>query len=66
VRCAAVDASNEYFAACGDDKKLKIWKVDGLKLLNERRVDFPVSFTEILIAQKQRAAKETYRNPIHS
>jgi hypothetical protein len=36
VRCAAVDKSNVYLATSGDDKLLKVWKIDGLQLLSSR------------------------------
>ena len=38
VRCAAVDISNVHLAASGDDKVLKVWKIDGLLLLSTRYV----------------------------
>lgn len=38
VRCAAIDNSGRHLATSGEDKILKIWEVDGLKLLNERYV----------------------------
>ena len=38
VRCAAVDEKLEYLITTGEDKILKLWEVDGLKLLSERYV----------------------------
>ncbi|KAG6897821.1 hypothetical protein C0992_010625 [Termitomyces sp. T32_za158] len=38
VRCAAVDQGFHYLATAGDDKILKIWEIDGLKLVNEREL----------------------------
>ncbi|TFY70132.1 hypothetical protein EVG20_g2871 [Dentipellis fragilis] len=38
IRCAAVDSSFAHLATAGDDKKLKVWKVDGLSLVNEREL----------------------------
>lgn len=38
VRCAAIDASDAYLATSGDDKILKVWQLDGLKLLSVRYV----------------------------
>lgn len=36
VRCAAVDKELKYLITTGEDKILKLWEVDGLKLLSER------------------------------
>jgi tRNA (guanine-N(7)-)-methyltransferase subunit TRM82 len=36
IRCAAVDKNLEYLVTTGEDKILKLWEVDGLKLLSER------------------------------
>ena len=36
IRCAAVDEAFVHLATTGDDKKLKVWAVDGLRLLSER------------------------------
>ena len=38
VRCAAVDEKSKYLITTGEDKILKLWEVDGLKLLSERYV----------------------------
>ncbi|KAI0046502.1 WD40 repeat-like protein [Auriscalpium vulgare] len=38
VRCAAVDVGYTHLATSGEDKKLKVWTVDGLKLLSEREL----------------------------
>ncbi|KAA1469145.1 WD40 repeat-like protein [Dentipellis sp. KUC8613] len=38
IRCAAVDSSFTHLATAGDDKKLKVWEVEGLKLVNEREL----------------------------
>lgn len=38
IRCAVLDKSNTYLATLADDKKLKVWKLDGLELLHERFV----------------------------
>ncbi|KIL69353.1 hypothetical protein M378DRAFT_184523 [Amanita muscaria Koide BX008] len=38
IRCAAIDQGWTYIATCGDDKQLKVWKIDGLKLLNQREL----------------------------
>ncbi|KAG6869202.1 hypothetical protein C0993_009065 [Termitomyces sp. T159_Od127] len=46
VRCAAVDQGFRYLATAGDDKTLKLWQIDGLKLVNER--DLPKRPTAIL------------------
>jgi WD40 repeat protein len=36
VRCASTDKSQIYLATAGDDKILKVWELDGLKLLSRR------------------------------
>ncbi|KAJ6504799.1 WD40 repeat-like protein [Mycena vitilis] len=36
VRLAAIDKSAKHLVTSGDDKLLKLWQIDGLKLLNER------------------------------
>jgi WD40 repeat protein len=36
IRCAAVSQDFRYLLTSGDDKLLKLWAVDGLKLLSER------------------------------
>ncbi|KAG6902580.1 hypothetical protein C0995_014587 [Termitomyces sp. Mi166 len=46
VRCAAVDQSFCYLATAGDNKTLKIWEIEGLKLVNER--ELPKRPTSIL------------------
>lgn len=38
VRCAAVDKPSKYLITTGEDKILKLWEVDGLKLLSEREL----------------------------
>ena len=38
VRCAAVDIRYTHLATAGDDKLLKVWAIDTLKLLSERWV----------------------------
>ena len=48
IRCAAMDRFGKYAATAGEDKILKIWEIDGLKLLNERYVPFSVAFDFIL------------------
>ena len=40
VRCAAVDKEFRYLITAGEDKMLKVWELDGLKLLSERYVFF--------------------------
>ena len=36
IRSAAVDSTRQHLATIADDKTLKVWDVDGLKLLSER------------------------------
>lgn len=38
IRCAAVDPQMKYLLVSGDDKILKLWAIDDLKLINERSV----------------------------
>lgn len=38
IRCAAIDVYDAYLATSGDDKMLKVWQLDGLKLLSVRYV----------------------------
>ncbi|KAF8630455.1 hypothetical protein AX15_002907 [Amanita polypyramis BW_CC] len=38
IRCAAVDPSYSYLASCGDDKQLRVWKLDTLDLVNQREL----------------------------
>ncbi|KAF8637615.1 hypothetical protein AX17_002684 [Amanita inopinata Kibby_2008] len=38
VRCATVDGEWAYLATSGDDKVLKVWTIDGLKLVNQREL----------------------------
>ncbi|KAG6826553.1 hypothetical protein H0H92_015328 [Tricholoma furcatifolium] len=49
IRCAAVDRTHGYLATAGDDKMLKLWKVDGLERVNER--ELPKRPTSILFTQ---------------
>ncbi|OBZ66832.1 tRNA (guanine-N(7)-)-methyltransferase non-catalytic subunit TRM82 [Grifola frondosa] len=45
IRCSAVDGSSTHAITTGEDKKLKVWQIDGLKLLSER--ELPKRPTEI-------------------
>ncbi|KAJ7180880.1 WD40 repeat-like protein [Mycena filopes] len=38
VRLAAIDRSGTHLVTSGDDKLLKLWQIEGLKLLNEREL----------------------------
>ncbi|GLB41843.1 putative required for the formation of N(7)-methylguanine at position 46 (m7G46) in tRNA [Lyophyllum shimeji] len=38
VRCAAVDAQGKHLATAGDDKTLKVWKTEGMELVNQREL----------------------------
>ncbi|PCH44155.1 hypothetical protein WOLCODRAFT_164948 [Wolfiporia cocos MD-104 SS10] len=38
IRCAVVDDGFTHVATVGDDKKLKVWAIDGLTLLSEREL----------------------------
>ncbi|TBU30168.1 WD40 repeat-like protein [Dichomitus squalens] len=45
IRCTAVDSTLTHVATTADDKKLKIWRVETLELLNER--ELPKKPTEV-------------------
>ncbi|KAF9525349.1 WD40-repeat-containing domain protein [Crepidotus variabilis] len=36
IRCAAIDRSFQYLLTAGEDKLLKLWQIESLKLLNQR------------------------------
>ena len=36
IRCVDVDSEYQHVAVSGEDKKLKVWLLDGLELLSER------------------------------
>ncbi|KAJ7140244.1 WD40 repeat-like protein [Mycena crocata] len=38
VRLAAIDSHRKHLVTSGDDKELKLWRIDGLKLLNQREL----------------------------
>ncbi|EKM50183.1 uncharacterized protein PHACADRAFT_153621 [Phanerochaete carnosa HHB-10118-sp] len=38
IRCIAVDRDFRHVVASGEDKKLKVWRLDGLELLSEREL----------------------------
>jgi WD40 repeat protein len=46
VRCAAVDSLGRYIATSGDDKVLKVWSLEELKLLSCRFVSLNHGRTE--------------------
>ncbi|KAJ7016419.1 hypothetical protein C8F04DRAFT_1202237, partial [Mycena alexandri] len=48
VRLAAIDKSGTHLVTSGDDKQLKLWQIDGLKLLNER-CDIPLVRPESVV-----------------
>ncbi|KAG1728117.1 WD40 repeat-like protein [Suillus lakei] len=58
IRCAALSACGKYLATSGDDKNLKTWEVNGLKLLNSRGLPKKPTYinfadnNDILIADK--------------
>ncbi|KAH7926399.1 WD40 repeat-like protein [Leucogyrophana mollusca] len=58
VRCTALSNSQNVFVTAGDDKKLKVWDIEGLKLLSSRELPKKptcVQFTkndDILVADK--------------
>ncbi len=58
IRCAAVEPQMKYLLISGDDKILKLWAIDDLKLINER---FVTSSRIIhgLIVRLQRTSQKT-------
>ncbi|KAJ3507396.1 hypothetical protein NLJ89_g6329 [Agrocybe chaxingu] len=59
IRCAAVDREFEYLLTSGEDKILKVWEVDGLRLLSGRElpkkptaVAFTADAQTILVSDK--------------
>ena len=40
IRCAVLDRSGKYLATSGDDKQLRLWEIDRLRLVNQRFVFF--------------------------
>ncbi|KAJ3885871.1 WD40 repeat-like protein, partial [Lentinula edodes] len=59
IRCAVLDNSSTHLATLADDKKLKVWKLDGLELLHERDLpkrptsaEFTVDGQTIVVADK--------------
>ncbi|KZV66300.1 WD40 repeat-like protein [Peniophora sp. CONT] len=51
VRCATVDASHKHLVTVGEDKRMKVWTIDGLKLLSER--ELPKKPTQVLFARDE-------------
>ncbi|EIW79075.1 WD40 repeat-like protein [Coniophora puteana RWD-64-598 SS2] len=49
VRCAALDTSGAHLVTACDDKKLKVWAVDGLRLLSSR--ELPKKATDLAFVQ---------------
>ncbi|PFH51854.1 hypothetical protein AMATHDRAFT_2753 [Amanita thiersii Skay4041] len=69
VRCAAVDPTFTYLATSGDDKLLKLWEVNGLKLLNQRQlpkkstaIEFTKDTQTVLVSDK---FGDVFSYPIH-
>ncbi|EGN96699.1 hypothetical protein SERLA73DRAFT_184834 [Serpula lacrymans var. lacrymans S7.3] len=69
VRCSAVNSSYQFLATVGDDKKLKVWEVGGLKVLSSRelpkrptRLEFTKS-DDILVSDK---FGDVFRYPLHA
>ncbi|KAG2123847.1 WD40 repeat-like protein [Suillus clintonianus] len=58
IRCAALSNCGKYLATSGDDKKLKTWEVNGLKLLGSRGLPKKPTYinfvdnNDILVADK--------------
>ncbi|VDB99931.1 unnamed protein product [Peniophora sp. CBMAI 1063] len=51
IRCATVDASQKHLITIGEDKRMKVWAIDGLKVLSER--ELPKKPTQVLFARDQ-------------
>jgi len=68
VRCAAIDAEYTHLATAGDDKQLKVWAIDGLRLLSERcaPVPFPCSSLTNNTYHAQRASEKTNTDRVHA
>ncbi|KAK7687287.1 hypothetical protein QCA50_009792 [Cerrena zonata] len=49
IRCFTVDNTFSTLVTSGEDKKLKVWQIDGLKLLSER--ELPKKPTDIRLVQ---------------
>jgi hypothetical protein len=47
VRCIDVDATFQHIALSGEDKKLKVWRADGLELLSERYDQCTLTFLQL-------------------
>ncbi|KAF8967637.1 WD40-repeat-containing domain protein [Flammula alnicola] len=70
VRCAAVDSKFMYLVTSGEDKMLKLWELDGLKLLSVRElpkkptaVAFTADAQTILVSDK---FGDIFRQVVHS
>jgi tRNA (guanine-N(7)-)-methyltransferase subunit TRM82 len=61
VRCAAVDIPAVHLTTSGDDKVLKVWKIDGLQLLSSRYV--PPRFVSVMSPQRIHCARELPKKP---
>ncbi|KAE9392325.1 WD40 repeat-like protein [Gymnopus androsaceus JB14] len=69
IRCAVLDNSNTHLATLADDKRLKVWKLDGLELLHERELPkrptsavFTVDGQTIVVADK---FGDVFSYPLH-
>ncbi|KAJ3863805.1 WD40 repeat-like protein [Lentinula novae-zelandiae] len=69
IRCAVLDNSSTHLATLADDKKLKVWKLDGLELLHERDLPkrptsaaFTVDGQTIVVADK---FGDVFNYPLH-
>ncbi|KAI0033902.1 WD40-repeat-containing domain protein [Vararia minispora EC-137] len=69
VRCAAVDAEFVHLVTVGDDKRMKLWKLDRLEVLSERELPkkpMQVLFTRdgqtVLVADK---FGDVFSYPLH-
>ncbi|KAF8909289.1 WD40-repeat-containing domain protein [Gymnopilus junonius] len=79
IRCAAVDREFKHLLTSGDDKMLKLWEIEGLKLLSERElpkkptsVAFTVDSQTLLVypftyvpltVKQQKDALSSHENP---
>ena len=58
IRCVAIDDSFAHLATTGDDKKLKVWQLVGLKLLSTRCVAFASSRVDLNLPLRRELPKK--------
>ena len=58
-----MDREFKYVVVCGDDKQMRVWELDGLKLLNERCVTRRI-IQRLVLKSFKRTPEETYPDPL--